>query len=304
MANNFVCTITVEKARELKALFTASGWKIDQPQYTNFKAKQGKLSCTVYNSGKLVVMGKEFQSVVRDFVALIIPVESPEEVAEVEALEFVPHAGIDESGKGDFFGPLVTACVYVNDDTLPKLKAAGVQDSKNIKSDQKIIQIASDIKRITGNANEVLVLKNEKYNSLYATIGNLNKLLAWCHATVLENVLERVPECKQAISDQFASSKNVVLQALKERGQKIELIQMTKAERDVAVAAASILARARFVEEMKMMSLELQLTTDLPKGVSKRTKEVARQLFLQGDRALLAKYSKRHFKTFEEICSQ
>jgi len=304
MANNFVCKITKPKALELKNLFIASGWQIDQPQYTNFRARQAKHSCTVYNSGKLLVVGKEFQKVVDDFVALIIPVESPEKAVEVELETFRPHAGIDESGKGDFFGPLVTACVFVDEPLLVKLKAIGVQDSKNIKNDKKVVTIADEIKRLVGaNAYNVLTLRNEKYNELYHKFGNLNKLLAWCHATVLENVLETTPSCKMAISDQFAASKSVVQRALKPLGQKIELIQMTKAESDVAVAAASILARAEFVNQMKTLSLQLKLSTDLPKGASAKTKEVAKQIFQRGGEELLRTCTKSHFKTFEESCN-
>ena len=303
MANNFVCKITIPKALELKNLFVASGWEIDQPQYTNFRAKQGKRSCTVYKSGKLLVVGKEFQKVVNDFVAIVIPVATPEKADKVDLESFRPHAGIDESGKGDFFGPLVTACVFVNEALFPKLKAIGVQDSKNIKNDKKVIKIADEIKRLVGaSAYNVLTLRNEKYNELYNKFGNLNKLLAWCHATVLENVLEATPSCQMAISDQFAASKSVVQRALKPLGQKIELIQMTKAESDIAVAAASILARAEFVNQMKTLSLQMKLSTDLPKGASARTKEVAKQIYQSGGEDLLGSCTKRHFKTFNESC--
>jgi ribonuclease HIII len=303
MATNFVCKISPQKAEELKKLFIASGWKIDQPQYTQFRAKEGKLACTVYQSGKLLVVGKEFQKVVTDFVSLIIPIEAPKPITPQEISHFEPHAGIDESGKGDFFGPLVTACAFVDQLTLAKLKEIGVQDSKNIKNDKKVVKIADEIKRIIGaDSYSILILRNEKYNELYAKFGNLNKLLAWCHATVLENVLETTPSCKMAISDQFAASKSVVQRALKSMGQQIKLIQMTKAEQDVAVAAASILARAGFVEEMKKLSLRLRLSYDLPKGASARTKEIGREIYKQRGEATLRCCSKTHFKTFQEAC--
>lgn len=301
--DRFVGEISAQKAGELKKLFEVSGWEIKFPQYTVFQAKGKGASCTAYNSGKIVVQGKETRTILDQFIALIAPdIVSPAEAQEVCVIDepFVPHIGIDESGKGDYFGPLVTASVFVDETSREKLIKLGVQDSKNIKNDKKILVMATEIKRICYNSWSLITLNNSKYNELYDRIGNLNKLLAWCHATVLENCLEKQPDCKMAISDQFAKSKQTVISQLKTRGQAINLIQKTKAESDIAVAAASIIARAEFVSQMQKLSLELRLTENLPKGASAKVKEVAKNLYSTiGDD--IFGYVKKHFKTTNEL---
>lgn len=297
--NRFVTEMSKEKIEELRELFAVSGWEMKQPQYTVFQAKTKGGSCTGYNSGKVVIQGKETAMIMRDYLGLIAPETSiPPEPATDE--HFVPHIGIDESGKGDYFGPLVTAAVYVDETSREKLIRLGVQDSKNIKNDKKILAMAAEIKRICYNSWSLIHLGNAKYNELYDKIGNLNRLLAWCHATVLENTLEKQPQCKLAISDQFAKSKQTVISQLKDMGKQIELIQMTKAEADIAVAAASIIARAEFVTRMQNMSLALRLTENLPKGASAKVKETAKQLYSQIGTDIF-NYVKKHFKTTNEL---
>ncbi len=290
--------VTSEQADNLRKLFLVSGWTVDQPQYTQFRAKEGKRSCTVYNSGKLLVQGKETQMILDQFVSIVIPIELEPEVEEVSA-DYIDHIGIDESGKGDFFGPLVTAAVFVDISQVDELIALGVKDSKVIKSDKEVLRIAAKIRKTC--SYDLLKLDNTTYNNLYSKIGNLNKLLAWCHATVLENLLEKNPNCEMAISDQFAASKRTLQMALKERGKKINLIQMTKAESDIAVAAASIIARAEFVSSMKKMSLAMHSATAVPKGASAKVKQFATDFAQKHGKSELSKYAKTHFKTYAEL---
>ncbi len=297
--NRFVTEMSKEKIEDLRELFSVSGWEMKQPQYTVFQAKGKGGSCTGYNSGKVVVQGKETEMIMREFLGVIAPETTAEKEDTVDE-NFVPHIGIDESGKGDYFGPLVTAAVYVDDASREKLIKLGVQDSKNIKNDKKILAMATEIKRVCYNSWSLIHLGNAKYNELYDRIGNLNRLLAWCHATVLENTLEKQPQCKLAISDQFARSKQTVISQLKDMGKQIELIQMTKAESDIAVAAASIIARAEFVTRMQDMSLKLQLTENLPKGASAKVKETAKSLYAQIGNDIF-NYVKKHFKTTNEL---
>ncbi|MGL4854356.1 MAG: ribonuclease HIII, partial [Lentisphaeria bacterium] len=301
---NFVCVANSEQAQKLFDLFNVAGWTIDNPPYTIFRAKIRKTFCTYYQSGKLLIQGGETALVINEFIATVCPEllshsePSPKKTSEIF---FEPHIGIDESGKGDFFGPLVTAAVYVDENSAAELLKLGVKDSKIISNDSKIKSLANSITRICHGSYDVMVLNNEMYNRLYSKFGNLNKMLAWCHATALENVLKLQPHCKQAISDQFASSKSVLEGALKEQGRKIDLIQRTKAEEDIAVAAASILARAEFVRIMQNLSLQLQLATNLPKGASAKVKQVANELAQKYGKAFLLNYVKVHFKTFNEI---
>src|SRR5438876_9383597 len=158
---------------------------------------------------------------------------------------FEAHFGVDESGKGDFFGPLVVAGVYVDRGIARRLVDAGVQDSKRVGSDARIRALAETIRKGTAGLFETVLIGPERYNELYQKFGNLNKLLGWGHARVIENLLAKRPDCPRALSDQFADAR-VVEQSLLRHGRKINSEQRPRAEPDIAVAAASSLAREAF----------------------------------------------------------
>ncbi|OAI56303.1 ribonuclease HIII, partial [Verrucomicrobiaceae bacterium SCGC AG-212-N21] len=233
------------QATKLRGLLETKGFKFEPKPYTIYAASGEKVSLAVYEKGpKIVVQGKGTE----DFVKFTLEPEvlgvaelGYEEVQFPEM--FSPHIGVDESGKGDFFGPLVIAGAYVDANMARALQSMGVMDSKRIGSDARITAIAVDMRR-AGVIHETIVISPERYNELYASFGNLNKLLAWGHAKIIENLLLRVPDCPRALSDQFANPK-VLQRALQERGKTILLEQRTKAESDPAVAAASIFARER-----------------------------------------------------------
>lgn len=290
------------KIQKLKEVLESLGYEFCQIAYAHFGAAKGKLSLAMYQSGKLVVQGKDSKSfiefVLEPEVTGVIPqgLKSSSESPE----QYEPHIGIDESGKGDFFGPLVIAATYVDKEIVQQLIAKGVRDSKLIKSDQKARALAVEIKKILAGKWSIISLGPEKYNELYSKFKNLNRLLAWGHATVLENVLQMVPDCPRALSDQFADER-LILNQLKERGKKIKMEQRTKAESDWAVAAASILARAAFLEGLE--KLGNQIGVELLKGASgavkKRGEEIAKKYGESG----LKTVSKAHFKTFQECLS-
>jgi len=154
------------------------------------------------------------------------------------------HIGVDESGKGDFFGPLVIAACYVGPEHLAELD--GVKDSKKL-TDAVAHRLATKIKAICPHS--IIAIGPAKYNELYDKFKNLNLLLAWGHARSIENVLEIQP-ANLVISDQFAAGGAAVKRALYEKGKTIEFRSMVRAEADVAVAAASILARSEFVRRL------------------------------------------------------
>lgn len=205
--------------------------------------------------------------------------------------------GIDESGKGDYFGPLVIAAVFVDATTQGELALMQVRDSKKI-SDGRILELAPDIKTICPHS--VIAIGPRKYNELYGKIRNLNRLLAWGHAKALENLLERV-SCARAISDQFGDER-LILNALQEKGRTIILEQRTKAESDPAVAAASILARAEFLLRLKRLSDEVGTT--LPKGASPSVELAARMIIRKHGRERLGTVAKLHFKTTQTILAE
>ncbi len=204
------------------------------------------------------------------------------------------HIGTDESGKGDYFGPLVVAGIYVPDEQIEVLKELGVKDSKRL-SDNRVRQIAEEVKR--GYRYSIVAIGPEKYNELYGKLRNLNRILAWAHARVIENILEEVP-CGKAITDQFGD-RLYVEKALMKKGRNIDLVQMPKAEEDLAVAAASILARAEFLKRMYFLSQEFDI--DLPKGSSPQAEEAGLKLVKKHGSDVLEKVAKKHFKLTPKI---
>ncbi len=211
-----------------------------------------------------------------------------------------PVIGTDESGKGDFFGPLVSAGVYVDIKSAEKLAVIGVRDSKD-NSDQINLDLAMRIMDICRGKYAIIEISPDKYNDLYGQFKregkNLNSLLAWGHAKAIEEVLGLV-DCKIAIADQFADE-NFILGKLQEKGRRIKLIQRHKAEQNIAVAAASIIARARFLEKLSNLSKEYKI--DLPKGSSSLVAEAAKKFCKIYGQNALRKVAKINFKTYLEV---
>jgi ribonuclease HIII len=206
-----------------------------------------------------------------------------------------PRIGCDESGKGDYFGPLVIAAVYVNSQSEAHLQNLGVRDSKLL-TDMRMLMMAEEIKQQCPHI--VVPVEPKRYNELYVKIGNLNRLLAWGHAWTLEQLLEKVP-CNLAIIDQFGDS-SYILNALREKGRQITIEQRTHAEEDIAVAAASILARARFVQILEQFSESVGKA--LPKGASDPLIITAgRRIISHYGKDKLAEIAKLHFRTTEAI---
>ncbi|MDR3289133.1 MAG: ribonuclease HIII [Peptococcaceae bacterium] len=207
-----------------------------------------------------------------------------------------PIIGSDESGKGDYFGPLVSAAVYVDEESAAWMEALGVKDSKKI-TDAKALELAAKIRKTCDGKYAVIEISPLKYNGLYRQLKkegkNLNSLLAWGHAKAIEEIL-RQTDCQLAIADKFADEK-YILGKLQEKGKKIQLIQRPRAEENIAVAAASILARERFLLKLKQLSDECGV--HLPKGASARVIEAAETLMRQQGKEGLAKVAKLHFKT-------
>lgn len=213
---------------------------------------------------------------------------------------FVPLIGTDESGKGDYFGPLVTAGVYVHEKNKVLLEKIGVKDSKKI-NDDKIIELSKEIRRICFEQYAIIEISPETYNNLYDDFKKegktLNTLLAWGHAKAIEELLGKV-DCDNALSDKFADER-FIISKLQEKGKKIKLRQEHKAESNIAVAAASILARARFLDKMHNLSQEYKI--ELAKGASDLVIEQAKKIVQLYGIETLRKVAKLHFKTTIEV---
>ena len=210
-----------------------------------------------------------------------------------------PIIGTDEAGKGDYFGPLVGAGVYIDEEKAKKLASIGVKDSKTL-SDRQNIELAEKIKTICKYHFSIIEISPPRYNHLYEEFTrenkNLNHLLAWSHAKAIEELLSRV-NCSTAVIDQFSDEK-FILSKLQERGKKIKIIQMHRAEENIAVAAASILARARFLEKLEELSQMYKIK--LPKGSSGVIK-IAKEFVDKYGKEMLNQVAKLHFKTTKSI---
>ncbi len=299
----FTSPLTPEQAEKLRQILLADGYKFEPKPYTLYYAAKDKLNVAVYEKGpKVVLQGKGTQEFVTFRLEPEILGEAKIGYEDVHNPEmFAPHFGVDESGKGDFFGPLVIAGCYTDRGITKKLMDAGIQDSKKIGSDKRIRDLAEIIKRTQGAVHSVVAIGPEKYNQLYAKFGNLNRLLAWGHARIIENLLEIRPDCPRALSDQFANPA-LIKRALLEKGRAIQLDQRTKAESDVAVAAASILAREAFIDWLRNKGREMQV--ELPRGASALVKQVGRSLIAKHGQEVLCRLSKTHFKTASELAPE
>ncbi len=213
---------------------------------------------------------------------------------KTKPLDLKSWVGTDESGKGDYFGPLVVASVYVDYNSIKVLSDIGVKDSKKL-SDKKAKQLAAEIKNNT--VFNVVVIGNKKYNELYTKFNNLNKMLGWAHARAIENILNKT-DCEYVLADKFADHK-VIKSSLMAKGKEIKLEQRVRAEDDIAVAAASIVARAEFIYRLEKLSK--QYSMNLPKGASKQVLEQARAFVEKFGQNELENIAKLHFKTTKQV---
>jgi ribonuclease HIII len=294
------CKLTGAQAGALQDFLRENGYQFREVPYARFAAEKEKTNLVFYESGKLVVQGKGTQ----DFVEFVL---EPQILREVklgyETLLhpelLAPRIGVDESGKGDFFGPLCVAGVYINESVIAAWKGAGIRDSKNISSDRKIAELAKLIRQTAGCVQTVVPIGDEAYNRLYAKMRSVNTLLAWGHARVIENLMGQSrrmnPPPVRAISDQFAHDKATVARALMQQGRSIELVQRHKAEEDLAVAAASILARNEFVTRLAALGRKFEMA--FPKGASAAVDAAAKEFVEKFGADRLPEVAKTHFRT-------
>jgi ribonuclease HIII len=300
---SYTAPLTQQQVKKLRALLDELGFEFSPKQYTLFFAQKDKLSVAVYEKGpKVLLQGKGVEEFVQFELEPKILGEAKLGYEEVHSPEmFEPHFGVDESGKGDFFGPLVIAGVYVDRGIARKLLDAGVQDSKRIGSDAKIHALADAIRKNTMGLVDTVLIGPARYNELYQKFGNLNKLLGWGHARVIENLLEKKGDCPRSLSDQFADAR-VIEQSLLRHARKIQIQQRTKAESDIAVAAASILARAGFIDWLDREGKKLGVR--LERGVSPQVKATAEKLVAERGPEILRQLAKVHFRTAHGVAPE
>jgi ribonuclease HIII len=301
--NSYTHALTHEQVRKLRALLEESGFEFSPKEWTIFFAQKNKLSVAVYEKGpKVLVQGRGVEEFVQFELEPRILGEAKLGYEEVHSPKmFEPHFGVDESGKGDFFGPLVISGVYTDRGIARKLLDAGVVDSKRISSDSRIRALADTIRKTSHGLVETVLIGPGKYNELYEKFSNLNRLLGWGHARVIENLLERKPACARSLSDQFADAR-VIKESLLRRARQIVIEQRPRAESDIAVAAASIIAREAFINWLERKGKELGLR--LERGVSPGVKETAKKLVDTKGPEALRDVAKVHFRTAHEIAPE
>jgi len=301
---SYTCTLTDAQAAALQTHLEARDYRFREVPFARFAAERERVNVVFYQSGKLVVQGKD----TGDFVQFVLEPEilkearlGYEEVLNPDLL--LPRIGVDESGKGDFFGPLCVAGVYVNAAIVKAWRDAGIRDSKAISSDKRIAELAAVIRKTPGCVHTVVPIGNAAYNRLHAKMGTVNALLAWGHARVIENLMGQrhrmAPPPVRAISDQFATHKATLAKALMPLGREIELVQRHRAEEDLAVAAASILARDEFVQRLGDLGRKFGVT--LPKGASAAVIEAGTELVRRHGAERLPEVAKMHFKTSRAV---
>jgi ribonuclease HIII len=300
----YTCKLDNNQAKALQKYLQENNFKPETVPYARFGGSKEKLKVIFYESGKLVVQGRNTQDFVQFALEPHVLQQAKlgyETILNPDLL--LPRVGVDESGKGDFFGPMCIAGVYVNPGFMDQWKRAGVRDSKTVGSDAKIAELAKAIRQTNGCLYSVVPIGNEAYNRLHTKMRSVNAVLAWGHARVIENLLSRSdlmnPPPVRAISDQFATTKDVVEKALMALGRDLELVQRHKAEEDIAVAAASILARDEFVSRLKKM--EHQYGLSFPKGASAEVEKAGRAFVAKYGAASLPKVAKMHFRTSARV---
>ncbi len=283
-------TVALEKAEAdaLRAALSGAGWS-DQapPEHAAWAARGPGANAVYYRSGKLVLQGRGAADAAASFLGAAHHPAAPREELSV------PTVGSDESGKGDFLGPLVVAAVLVRPGQEEVLRTLGVRDSKTM-SDAEVAEAAPLMR--DGFPSAVVLVPPVRYNELHGKFGrNLNRLLAWAHARAIEDVLER-PDAADAsalVVDRFASG-DTLRSALLPRAGALPLDERPRAEAHPSVAAASVVARGAFLDALRRLGSECGVR--LAKGAGPPADAAARRVVARGGRALLATVAKMHFK--------
>jgi ribonuclease HIII len=297
--NSYTYVLNKEQQEALQALLKMGNYRPKQVPHTIIAVEAENCNVNLYKSGKCLIQGKGAEDFVIFFLEPNVLLSATIGYEEQLSPELTtPHMGIDESGKGDYFGALVACAAYVNPQIAKKMDEIGVKDCKKL-TDKAVFLIGGRIRALLGtNRYKLVSIGPETYNRLYAKMRNVNTLLAWAHARCIENMLETVPDCPRAVADQFGA-KHVIERALMKNGRKLELEQRHKAESDIAVAAASVLAREAFLTSLKRLGKTLNFEPH--KGASDLVRADAVALVKKNEPDILLKAAKCHFQTTDKV---
>ena len=299
--NSFTFQLDSEQQARLIEHLRSGNYRPGKVPHSVIAADIPDCRIALFKSGKCLVQGKAaMEWVTYTLEPMILKEVRVGYQGVIDPDSVSPHMGVDESGKGDFFGPMVIAAAYVNPDLVERLRDLNVRDSKSITSDKRAQDLADDIRKVLGNNFAVVMIGPRAYNRMYSGMRNVNRMLAWGHARAIENLLEKVPDCPRAVSDQFGPKRQIE-QALMKNGRRIELVQRPKAESDPAVAAASVLARADFTLALKRLGEKYDMP--MPKGASQAVQEAAMGLVERHGPESLLETAKCHFRTTDVVLS-
>ena len=295
--------LTPEQQDQLCKVLNGGNYRVVQVPHARIAAEAENCRVALFpKRGKCLVQGKgasDFVEFVLEPLVLGEARQGYETVHDPRIAE--AHLGVDESGKGDYFGPMITAAAYVDAGICEKLRELDVKDSKRYTSEKRLLEVAGALRRLLGRRFSLVPVGPAAYNRLCYRMRSVNTILAWSHARAIENLLDTVPDCPRAISDQFGNAAQVK-RALMNKGRKIELEQRPRAESDPAVAAASVLARAAFVYAVK--NLEESYGVPFPKGASAAVRGAAVRLVAARGPSVLLKTAKCHFRTTDLVLAE
>ena len=287
--SNVIIKATNDQLSQMKAYYRSYLLNKQIP-YTSFAAKKDGTTITAYTSGKVMFQGANAAieadkwGEAQDKQAKPAKTASslPKNISQLSVL------GSDEVGNGSYFGPLTVCAAYVKRDQLAELRKLGVRDSKEL-TDSQIIQLADILKKTI--PYKLLVLSPEKYNEIQPKYNAVRMKVALHNQTIHLLLKKIAPEKPEAIFKKYARLEKNQLQE--------KLYFVTKGEQyHLAVAAASIISRASFLEELDKASAEAGIT--LPSGAGTKSDQVAAKLLEKGGMPMLEKYAKLHFANTEK----
>ncbi len=292
--------ISHDQFKIFKEYLDEKGYSFEERPHQHFLARKVGLVVNLYNNGKIVISGKD-ENERKEIEQYLKSIQAEKHIENEKHYRPIEVSGIrigtDEVGKGDYFGPLIIAGVLADESQIKKLEELGIKDSKSF-SDTTIQNFVLKIKEMLSEKQyDIVTISPIKYNLLHKRMKNVNRILGWGHARAIENILKSNPECKTAISDQFGDQ-SFIENALMKQGKKIKLIQTPKAEREMTVATASILARSEFINRMNEMNESFEM--EFPKGATDVIPTAEMLVKTYGSKVLL-NVAKIHFKTTKQI---
>ena len=312
----FTYELDAEQQDRLLALLAVGNYRPRQVPYSMAAVEGEGFNCTLYQKEKhgrrkCCIQGGKARDFVEFFLEPNVLLRATIGYEDVlDPTRDAPHGGSDESGKGDYFGPLVVACCYADETLAQEMREMGARDCKQM-SDAQVLAVGSKLRRLLGQDRYSIVkIGPAAYNRLYAKMRNVNRLLAWAHGTCIEELLERQPSCPRVVVDQFAPTEDVIRRSLKERGRRIAVDQHHRAESDsIAVAAASVVAREAFLRAVADMATEDgpipvdKVPLDIiPRGSSDpRVRELAEEKVRRHGPVWLMNHCKAHFQTTDKV---